>query len=168
MGGGCARPWPDSCSTPWRSRSWHHRPRLHLCREDVFPRIMAGKLINPAYYVQLHIAQKKFLIPDSDNARSVIMHRLVSVHPEKILNLLSIKVDHVLGNFQTIWGVPPRSRIWLEELSLFWWLQKSLLSLFLLLLGWDFNMLVSDLAGVNWLWPFMVHGISNFCNKSRK
>ena len=69
---------------------------------DVFPRTLAGKLINPAYYVQLHIAQKKFLIPDSDNARSVIMHRLVSVHPEKILNLLSIKVDHVLGNFQTI------------------------------------------------------------------
>ena len=68
----------------------------------VFPRTLAGKLINPAYYVQLHIAQKKFLIPDSDNARSVIMHRLVSVHPEKILNLLSIKVDHVLGNFQTI------------------------------------------------------------------
>ena len=68
---------------------------------DVFPRTLAGKLINTAYYVQLHIAQKKFLIPDSDNAHSVIMHRLVSVHPEKIWNLLSIKVDHVLGNFQT-------------------------------------------------------------------
>ena len=48
----------------------------------------------------------------------------------------------------------------------FWWLQTSLLSLFLVQLGWNFNMLVSDLGGVNWLWPFMVlsqiYGRSNF------
>ena len=49
---------------------------------DVFPRTLAGKLINPAYYgikVQLHIPRKKFLIQNCDNARSVIVHRLVSV-----------------------------------------------------------------------------------------
>ena len=49
--------------------------------------------------------------------------------------------------------------------GVFWWLQTSLLSLFHVLLGWSFNMLVSDLAGVNWLWPFMllsqIYGISN-------
>ena len=64
------------------------------------------------------------------------------------------------GETTCIWGVPPRSRTWLEELSLshfFWWLQTSLLTLFLLmLLGWDFNILVSDLRGESWLRPFMV------------
>ena len=73
----------------------------------------------------------------------------------------------------SIWGVPPRSFIWLEELSLFhffWRLQTSLLSLFLVLLGWDFDMLVSDLGAVNWLRPFMVlseiYGISALCGDS--
>ena len=37
-------------------------------------------------------------------------------------------------------------------------LVTSLLSLFLVLLTKDFNMLVSELAGTNWLWPFMVLG----------
>ena len=53
---------------------------------DVFPRTLAGKLINPAYYgikVQLHIPRKKFLIPNSDNARSVIVHRLCPVSIRK-------------------------------------------------------------------------------------
>ena len=63
-----------------------------------------------------------------------------------------------------IWGVPPSNRIWLEELSL--QTQTSLRSLFLVLLGWDFNLLVSELGAVNWLWPFMVlgqiYGRSNF------
>ena len=39
---------------------------------------------------------------------------------------------------------------------LFWWLQTSLLSLFFLIMGWNFNLFVSDLAAVNWLRPFMV------------
>ena len=34
--------------------------------------------------------------------------------------------------------------------------QTSLLNLFLVQIGYDFNMLVSELGGVNWLWPFMV------------
>ena len=63
-----------------------------------------------------------------------------------------------------------RSHIWLEELSLFCWLQTSLQSLFLVLLGWDFDMLVSDLEAVNWLRPFMVlsqiYGISALCGDS--
>ena len=40
----------------------------------------------------------------------------------------------------------------------FFRLQTSLLSLFHVLLGQNFNMLVSDLGAVNWLWPFMVLG----------
>ena len=44
----------------------------------------------------------------------------------------------------------PGSRIWFEEMF-FWWLQTSLLSLFLVQMGYNFNMLMSELAGVNWL-----------------
>ena len=53
-----------------------------------------------------------------------------------------------------------------QTVTYLWRLLMSLLSLFLVQLGWNFNMLVSDLGGVNWLWPFMVlsqiYGCSNF------
>ena len=38
----------------------------------------------------------------------------------------------------------------------FGWLLMSLLSFYHVQLGWSFNMLVSELGGVNCLWPFMV------------
>ena len=49
---------------------------------------------------------------------------------------------------------------------IFWWLQTSLLSLFLVQMGTAINMLVSEHGAVNWLWSLMVlgqiYGYSNF------
>ena len=49
-----------------------------------------------------------------------------------------------------IWGVPPRSRICLTTCPFFGWFLMSLLSVYHMQLGWNFNMLVSELWGVNW------------------
>ena len=51
---------------------------------------------------------------------------------------------------------PPRSRIRLDELSLFFSDIRHLSRAYFLCLGWDFDMLVLELGSVNWLWPFMV------------
>ena len=45
---------------------------------------------------------------------------------------------------------PSRSRIWLYDLSFFGWLLMSLPSFYHMQLGWNFNMLESDLAALNW------------------
>ena len=85
---------------------------------------------------------------------------------------VSFRISHVwwlMSCVQTraIYKKSPRGAAsGMSRCHFFGWLLMSLLSFYHMQLGWIFNMLVSDLGGVNWLWPFMVlsqiYGCSNF------